>query len=401
LACQTATTDDTADIERTVATAVAEALAIQPSPAAPEPSASVTAVVEATIEVTDLGSVGDGLPISPTPVASPTPIPAPTPTPKPTPIPISTPQPTPSPEPPRPTTTKTQFPTPTATPQPTRTPTPTPIVPRPEDIPVSVVEILPTDFIGEGTYYGDLHGMEEIWEEGFSFRAIDVTNPYSAMLNLDLDWFGTDGDGFTTREFQLELTDLLPGETHRLLLPNFAFEHGEVISFDVLNVELTTEPLPKSGTSDDPVVLRDGGNRKSWEFDPAIAIECFNNGWGGSQTGLCDQIWTGDTNLVYENVTNTEQSYSTVTTIRDPYGNVLLQMVNLSNRFIGVHRSGLTDLRPGEKLRHPSAFIYSSLYGQRQACPRLPADQRDSPECSGWQLYPLSGVTLDLLVSDN
>jgi hypothetical protein len=56
LACQATVNDTSVDVDSTVATTVAEALAIQPSPAAPDPSASVEAVVEATIEVTDLES---------------------------------------------------------------------------------------------------------------------------------------------------------------------------------------------------------------------------------------------------------------------------------------------------------------------------------------------------------
>ncbi|MFP6680394.1 MAG: ABC transporter substrate-binding protein, partial [Dehalococcoidia bacterium] len=78
LACQGVTTNENADIEATVATAVAAALAIQPSPAVPDPSAAIENVVEATIEVTDLGSEGDGPSVSPSPVVLPTSDPTPT-----------------------------------------------------------------------------------------------------------------------------------------------------------------------------------------------------------------------------------------------------------------------------------------------------------------------------------
>jgi competence protein ComEC len=144
LACQAAITDATVDIDSTVTTAVAEALAIQPSHAAPEPSASVAAIVEATIEVTDLGSVGDGPSVSP----SPTPAVSPTGSPSPSAVPVAAPTPTELPIPtlisratpvPTPVPTPTHLPIVLPTSEPTSIPTPTPV---PTPIPLST--LLPT-----------------------------------------------------------------------------------------------------------------------------------------------------------------------------------------------------------------------------------------------------------------
>jgi len=49
IACQATTTDNTVDVDGTVAAAVAEALAGQPSPVVVDVSATVEAVVEATV----------------------------------------------------------------------------------------------------------------------------------------------------------------------------------------------------------------------------------------------------------------------------------------------------------------------------------------------------------------